>query len=411
MRRAASSSWVRITPSWSPCSVPIRFWPPSPRVSDRYAGAHLPPLGEPGEQRGVLVVGVRADVEHAAHDGELLQRDATAGGVRDGRLRQHARGAQDGSDESQGPHQREMIIELLFRGGICSPRGPVGRTVHETRKPAGGGSIPGRGAARYTRRHLDRRPTREDAMERHDLPQPEEPRATLRPDQDGVDPAPDDRPGRRDRAPARPCSGVRSPPSPREDAVTEAMIRAGRVGLGPRRSPTSNGMMIEGVNGLRADFEKIRASRSTTPSRRRSTSPRSRRGRPARGPARHEGRLQAGPAAPAPPRLTRRPGVRLGRDLAAAAPQHGRSRRWSSPSSTSTGCAATTRCSSASSPAPRSSPSSRPAGRPRDRRGQWRGPLHGDPVGCQGPARGARLPDHLGRGAVQGPGARRRRPP
>ncbi len=37
MRRAASSSSVRITPSSAPCSEPIRFCPPSPRVSDRYA--------------------------------------------------------------------------------------------------------------------------------------------------------------------------------------------------------------------------------------------------------------------------------------------------------------------------------------------------------------------------------------
>ena len=36
-RRAASSSWVRITPSSSKSSGPITFWPPSPRVSERYA--------------------------------------------------------------------------------------------------------------------------------------------------------------------------------------------------------------------------------------------------------------------------------------------------------------------------------------------------------------------------------------
>ena len=35
MRRAASSSCVRMRPSAGPCSEPIRFWPPSPRVSDR----------------------------------------------------------------------------------------------------------------------------------------------------------------------------------------------------------------------------------------------------------------------------------------------------------------------------------------------------------------------------------------
>ncbi len=35
--RAASSSSVRTTPNSSPCSVPIRFCPPSPRVSERYA--------------------------------------------------------------------------------------------------------------------------------------------------------------------------------------------------------------------------------------------------------------------------------------------------------------------------------------------------------------------------------------
>ena len=34
-RRAARSSWVRITPSSSKNSGPITFWPPSPRVSDR----------------------------------------------------------------------------------------------------------------------------------------------------------------------------------------------------------------------------------------------------------------------------------------------------------------------------------------------------------------------------------------
>ena len=33
--RAANNSWVRITPNASPCSDPMRFWPPSPRVSDR----------------------------------------------------------------------------------------------------------------------------------------------------------------------------------------------------------------------------------------------------------------------------------------------------------------------------------------------------------------------------------------
>src|SRR6266478_1207251 len=37
IRRAARSSSVRITPSASPSSLPIRFWPPSPRVSDKYA--------------------------------------------------------------------------------------------------------------------------------------------------------------------------------------------------------------------------------------------------------------------------------------------------------------------------------------------------------------------------------------
>ena len=34
-RRAASSSSVLITPSSAPCSDPIRFWPPSPRVIER----------------------------------------------------------------------------------------------------------------------------------------------------------------------------------------------------------------------------------------------------------------------------------------------------------------------------------------------------------------------------------------
>ncbi len=43
-RRAASSSWVRIKPSCSPVSLPIRFWPPSPRVSERYAVRTMRPL-------------------------------------------------------------------------------------------------------------------------------------------------------------------------------------------------------------------------------------------------------------------------------------------------------------------------------------------------------------------------------
>ena len=34
-RRAARSSWVRMTPSSSKISGPITFWPPSPRVSER----------------------------------------------------------------------------------------------------------------------------------------------------------------------------------------------------------------------------------------------------------------------------------------------------------------------------------------------------------------------------------------
>src|SRR6185312_15184302 len=44
MRRAASSSSVRITPSASPSSLPMRFCPPSPRVSDRYATSMWCPL-------------------------------------------------------------------------------------------------------------------------------------------------------------------------------------------------------------------------------------------------------------------------------------------------------------------------------------------------------------------------------
>ena len=36
------------------------------------AGAHEPVVAEPGDERGVLVVGMRGDVERAADDGELL---------------------------------------------------------------------------------------------------------------------------------------------------------------------------------------------------------------------------------------------------------------------------------------------------------------------------------------------------
>jgi len=70
--RAASSSCVRMSPSSDPCSAPMRFCPR--RAGEReIGGTHQHIVGEIGEQVGVLVVGMRADVEHAAHHAELAQ--------------------------------------------------------------------------------------------------------------------------------------------------------------------------------------------------------------------------------------------------------------------------------------------------------------------------------------------------
>ena len=81
-RRAASSSSVRIIPSSGPSSLPIRFCPPSPRVSERYAVSTFCPAREPGEELGVLVVGVGTDQQHATRHVEprhrFTQRDCAA---------------------------------------------------------------------------------------------------------------------------------------------------------------------------------------------------------------------------------------------------------------------------------------------------------------------------------------------
>src|ERR1039458_2426521 len=66
--RAASNSCVRMMPSCAPCSLPIRFWPPSPRVSERQAAREV------SEHRGALVVWVRRDVQNGAKFVELVQR-------------------------------------------------------------------------------------------------------------------------------------------------------------------------------------------------------------------------------------------------------------------------------------------------------------------------------------------------
>ncbi len=96
-------------------------------------------------------------------------------------------------------------------------------------------------------------------MERHDLPQPEEPRATLRPDQDGV--------WTRRRMIARAAAiGAGSAVFGRAVAalaaggpVTAAMIREAEWVSGLDLPEDQRAMMIEGVNGLLADFEKLRA--------------------------------------------------------------------------------------------------------------------------------------------------------
>ena len=72
--RDASSSCVRMMPSSSPCSGPIRFCPPSPRVSDKIRRAHVPAARQIRQHHFAVVVRMRADHQYAAQRVQAFQR-------------------------------------------------------------------------------------------------------------------------------------------------------------------------------------------------------------------------------------------------------------------------------------------------------------------------------------------------
>ena len=87
-RRAASSSCVRITPSGAPQLLAEEVLSAVAAGHRQVAGAHAAHVREPGQQRGVLVVGMGGDVERAARDLEACQRVRDlAGGERVTRAR------------------------------------------------------------------------------------------------------------------------------------------------------------------------------------------------------------------------------------------------------------------------------------------------------------------------------------
>ena len=59
---------MRITPSSAPCSGPMAFCPPWPRVMVREGDVGVEPAGEVGEQAGPFVVRVRGDEKDARGD-------------------------------------------------------------------------------------------------------------------------------------------------------------------------------------------------------------------------------------------------------------------------------------------------------------------------------------------------------
>ena len=81
MRRASSNSSVRITPSRSPSSGPITFWPPSPARNRKISGVVKRAVRPERHQICVFIIGVRRDVKNAAKHVELLQCELNLAGI------------------------------------------------------------------------------------------------------------------------------------------------------------------------------------------------------------------------------------------------------------------------------------------------------------------------------------------
>ena len=80
--------------------------------------AHLRAVGEVGEQRRVLVVGVGGDVEHAADDAQLAQAERDLGGVRlrrrtgrEGGSGRHGGRDETGKDTGEGAGRMERSAD------------------------------------------------------------------------------------------------------------------------------------------------------------------------------------------------------------------------------------------------------------------------------------------------------------
>jgi hypothetical protein len=77
---------LRRTPSNSLISVPIRFWPPSPRVREQvgYIIQFLVP--EETDHAGVLIVGVGGYIQDRPENIQLFDSDMQVRGIRFGRF-------------------------------------------------------------------------------------------------------------------------------------------------------------------------------------------------------------------------------------------------------------------------------------------------------------------------------------
>ena len=110
MRRAASSSWVLMTPIKSPCSVPIRFLPTFAAGSREIHCAEMHAAGEVRHDSGVLVIRMGTEHQDRTHGVKAVKQFVQLGGsVQGRRLATQYAGEEKNPDRKVLPHHRLRV--------------------------------------------------------------------------------------------------------------------------------------------------------------------------------------------------------------------------------------------------------------------------------------------------------------